>query len=174
MFDLSFSELMMIGIVALIVIGPERLPKVARTIGHLVGRAQRYVSTVKTDIQREMDLSEINNLKGQMQDAAHSMRASIQEASDTVRKPLEEARDTLGTAAGSVESLIDSARTELGSAAPPPPDLLTHPEAAARAAQNPEPTGTMPSTASPPVNGSAPAPASSPQASDTRPGSTAQ
>ncbi|HEY9572248.1 MAG TPA: Sec-independent protein translocase protein TatB, partial [Pusillimonas sp.] len=49
MFDVSFSELMLIGVIALIVIGPERLPKVARTIGHLVGRAQRYVGDVKTD-----------------------------------------------------------------------------------------------------------------------------
>ena len=50
MFDIGFSELMLIGIVALIVIGPERLPKVARTLGHLLGRAQRYVNDVKSDI----------------------------------------------------------------------------------------------------------------------------
>ena len=62
MLDIGWSELLLIGVVALIVIGPERLPKVARTIGHLVGRAQRYVSDVKTDIQREMDLGDLNDL----------------------------------------------------------------------------------------------------------------
>ena len=77
MFDVSFSELMLIGVIALIVIGPERLPKVARTIGHLVGRAQRYVSDVKSDIQREMDLEELNSLKGQMEDAARSVKSSM-------------------------------------------------------------------------------------------------
>ena len=50
MFDIAFSELLIIGIVALVVIGPERLPKVARTVGHLLGRMQRYVSDVKSDI----------------------------------------------------------------------------------------------------------------------------
>ena len=59
MFDIGFSELAAIGVVALIVIGPERLPKVARTAGHLLGRLQRYVSTVKADISREMELDEL-------------------------------------------------------------------------------------------------------------------
>src|SRR3546814_11411199 len=83
MFDVSFSELMLVGVIALIVIGPERLPKVARTIGHLVGRAQRYVTDVKTDIQREMDLEERNNLKGQREDAAKSVNSSMQEFEKT-------------------------------------------------------------------------------------------
>lgn len=58
MFDLGFSELIVIAVVTLIVVGPERLPKVARTAGHLLGRLQRYVSDVKSDIQREMQLEE--------------------------------------------------------------------------------------------------------------------
>ena len=56
MFDIGFSELLVIGVVALIVIGPERLPRVARTIGHLMGRMQRYVADVKADIDREVEL----------------------------------------------------------------------------------------------------------------------
>ena len=56
MFDIGFSELMVIGLVALIVIGPERLPRVARTLGHLAGRLQRYVAAVKADINREVEL----------------------------------------------------------------------------------------------------------------------
>ena len=58
MFDIGFSELLVIAVVALIVIGPERLPKVARTVGHLIGRMQRYVNDVKADISREMELDE--------------------------------------------------------------------------------------------------------------------
>ena len=59
MFDIGFTELIVIGVVALIVIGPERLPKVARTAGHLYGRMQRYVSSVKSDISREMQTDEL-------------------------------------------------------------------------------------------------------------------
>jgi sec-independent protein translocase protein TatB len=62
-FDVSFSELMLIGVVALVVIGPERLPKVARTAGLLFGRMQRYVATVKADIEREVNMSELKDLQ---------------------------------------------------------------------------------------------------------------
>ena len=63
MFDISFSEILVIATVALIVLGPERLPKVARTLGHLFGRAQRYVNEVKNDIQREMELEELKKME---------------------------------------------------------------------------------------------------------------
>ncbi|PHY06246.1 MAG: twin-arginine translocase subunit TatB [Alcaligenaceae bacterium] len=89
MFDVSFTELLVIGVVALVVIGPERLPKVARTLGHLVGRAQRYVNDVKTDIQREVELDELRKLKDQMQDAAQSVQSSLQSTEDSLRKPLD-------------------------------------------------------------------------------------
>ncbi len=69
MFDISFFELMMIGVVALIVLGPERLPKVARTVGQWVSRAQRYANEVKADITREVDLSQLQSLKQQVQEA---------------------------------------------------------------------------------------------------------
>ena len=77
MFDIGFSELMVIAVVALIVIGPERLPKVARTLGHLFGRMQRYVSDVKADISREMELDELKKLQSSMQDAARSFEQSV-------------------------------------------------------------------------------------------------
>jgi sec-independent protein translocase protein TatB len=89
MFDVSFTELLVIGVVALVVIGPERLPKVARTLGLLVGRAQRYVNDVKTDIQREVELDELRQLKNQMQDAAQSVQSSLQNTESALRKPLE-------------------------------------------------------------------------------------
>ncbi|MFA7476047.1 MAG: Sec-independent protein translocase protein TatB, partial [Castellaniella sp.] len=85
MFDVSFSELMLIGVIALIVIGPERLPKVARTVGHLLGRAQRYVNEVKSDIQKEMDLKEIGDIKHQMEDAARSVQSSMTSSVDDLK-----------------------------------------------------------------------------------------
>ena len=77
MFDIGFSEMVVIGVVALVVIGPERLPKVARTAGHLFGRMQRYVNDVKADISREMDASELRDLKNSVQDAASSMQQAM-------------------------------------------------------------------------------------------------
>jgi sec-independent protein translocase protein TatB len=77
MFDISFAELVVIAVVALIVVGPERLPKVARTLGYLLGRAQRYVADVKSDIQREMELEELKKLKASMEGAARSMEDTI-------------------------------------------------------------------------------------------------
>jgi len=77
MFDIGASEIFVIGVVALIVIGPERLPRVAKTLGHLFGRLQRYVAEVKSDISREIELEELRNLKNTMQDAARSIEQSV-------------------------------------------------------------------------------------------------
>src|SRR5207253_9555900 len=76
-FDVGFSELLLIGIVALVVIGPERLPKVARTAGILFGRLQRYVNDVKADIHREVELQELKQLQSQFQDAAREVETSV-------------------------------------------------------------------------------------------------
>jgi sec-independent protein translocase protein TatB len=78
MFDIGFSELLVIGLVALIVIGPERLPRVARTLGHLAGRLQRYVADVKADINREVELEELRKMKDSMQQAASGFESSVQ------------------------------------------------------------------------------------------------
>jgi sec-independent protein translocase protein TatB len=77
MFDIGVTEIFVIGIVALIVIGPERLPRVAKTVGHLFGRMQRYVSEVKADINREIELDELRKLQSTMQDAARSIEQSV-------------------------------------------------------------------------------------------------
>jgi len=77
MFDIGFSELMVIAVVALIVIGPEKLPKVARTVGHLFGRMQRYVNDVKSDISREMALDDLRKLQASMQDTVQSIEQSV-------------------------------------------------------------------------------------------------
>ena len=86
MFDISFTELMVIAVVALIVIGPQRLPTVARTLGHLFGRMQRYVNDVKADISREMELEELKKLQTSMEDAARSMRDSVESVNKEVSK----------------------------------------------------------------------------------------
>ena len=77
MFDIGFSELLVIGVVALIVIGPQKLPRVARTVGHLVGRLQRYVADVKADINREIELEELRKMRDSMQKAASEMQSSV-------------------------------------------------------------------------------------------------
>ena len=77
MFDIGFSELLVIGVVALIVIGPERLPRVARTIGILAGRLQRYVSDVKADINREIELDELRKMRDSVQQAATEIKSTV-------------------------------------------------------------------------------------------------
>jgi sec-independent protein translocase protein TatB len=76
-FDIGFSELLVIGVVALIVIGPERLPRVARTLGHLVGRLQRYVADVKADINREVELEELKKMRDSVRDTATNFESSV-------------------------------------------------------------------------------------------------
>lgn len=78
MFDIGFSEMMVIAVLALIVIGPERLPRVARTLGHLAGRLQRYVADVKADINREVELDELRKMRDSMQQAASDFQSSVQ------------------------------------------------------------------------------------------------
>ena len=96
MFDIGFSELMVIGVVALIVIGPEKLPRMARTVGHLAGRLQRYVSDVKADINREIELDELRKMRDSMQQAASEMESSV----DTeLRKTETELNDAVKSAA---------------------------------------------------------------------------
>jgi sec-independent protein translocase protein TatB len=93
MFDIGFSELLVIGVVALIVIGPEKLPRVARTIGHLAGRLQRYVADVKADINREIELDELRKMRDSMQQAASEMETSVNQelakTGDELNKSLE-------------------------------------------------------------------------------------
>ncbi|HTP99063.1 MAG TPA: Sec-independent protein translocase protein TatB [Casimicrobiaceae bacterium] len=90
MIDIGFSELVVIGVVALIVIGPERLPKTARTVGHLFGRLQRYVNEVKADINREMELEELRNLQKQVQSAAQELKTSVESAARDVETGVRE------------------------------------------------------------------------------------
>ena len=125
MFDIGFSELMVIAVVALVVIGPERLPAVARTLGHLFGRLQRYVNDVKADISREIELDELRKFKNQFEEAAQSVESSV-------RTEVAGAEETLNSIAAQADPVnpraADSppatpgqgaAPAAIGSAAPP-------------------------------------------------------
>lgn len=95
MFDIGFSELVVIGVVALVVIGPERLPKVARTLGVLFGRLQRYVTQVKADINREMELAELGKVKSEFESAARSFQSEVQTQAALTEKEIRDATSSI-------------------------------------------------------------------------------
>lgn len=90
MIDFGFDKLALIGAVALIVIGPEKLPRVARTVGHLIGKAQRYVADVKAEVNRSIELEELKKMKTEFEDAArnveHSVGSEIRDAGADLEK----------------------------------------------------------------------------------------
>ena len=147
MFDISFTELLVIGVIALVVIGPERLPKVARTIGHLVGRAQRYVSDVKTDIQREVELDELRKLKDQMQDAAQSVQSSLQNTETAMRQPLEAFEQSTMSTLNELKSPLANSDAGAGTTTPP----ASHTVAALPSPDGSELTSALKSSETPPV-----------------------
>lgn len=99
MFDIGFSEMIVIAIVALVVIGPERLPRVARTAGLLLGRLQRYVSDVKSDINREIQLDELKKLQSEIRDSARSVEQSLTSGVQEVRQTAQSVTESLTPAA---------------------------------------------------------------------------
>jgi len=117
MFDVGFSEIVLIAVVALIVIGPERLPKAARTMGLLFGRLQRYVSDVKADINREIELDELRKLQKQVQGAAQEFKTSVEAAAQNVHAGVRNVEDQLNAAA------IDAPPADRQGS--PPPDLAS-------------------------------------------------
>ena len=86
MLELSFGKMMIIAVVALIVLGPEKLPKVARTLGHLLGRARSYANQVKQDIDREMQMDELKKLQEAAKDAAKSFETAVNDAGRSVEQ----------------------------------------------------------------------------------------
>lgn len=96
MFEIGFIELVVIGVVALIVIGPERLPKVARTAGHLYGRTQRYVSTVKSDISREIQLDELRKAGQDLRQSVESVASEVEQQATVVDDYLRKETDSIG------------------------------------------------------------------------------
>jgi len=115
MFDIGFSEMLVCAIVALVVIGPERLPRVARTLGHLFGRLQRYVTQVKSDINREMELAELGKVKTEFENAARSFQNEVQSSASEVERGVREIEKA-------IEPPLDKGLEE---AAVPPPELVS-------------------------------------------------
>jgi sec-independent protein translocase protein TatB len=98
MIDFGFDKLALIGAVALIVIGPEKLPKVARTVGHLVGKAQRYVADVRAEVNRSIELDELKKMKTQFEDAARDVEQSVQTTVNDATSSFEQEWSSLGNA----------------------------------------------------------------------------
>jgi len=90
MFDISFSELIVIAVVALIVVGPERLPTVARTLGRLFARMRRYVIEIKTDIAREIEIDELKRARSDFEASVRSAEQTAERETDGVHKQLED------------------------------------------------------------------------------------
>jgi len=131
MFDIGFSEIVLIGVVALVVIGPERLPKTARTLGLLFGRLQRYVNEVKADINREMELEELKKLQQEVKTAAQDLQQSVSSAASSVESGV---RD--------VEAQLNAGASEAPATTPPPP--LAEPPAEAAPGTEPARQPTLP------------------------------
>ena len=98
MIDLGISKMALIGVVALIVIGPEKLPRVARTVGTLLGKAQRYVSDVKAEVSRSMELDELKKMKDTVEGAARDVENTIQTHSSDFEKSWSDATSTAASA----------------------------------------------------------------------------
>src|SRR5215831_6360700 len=107
MIDFGFDKIALIGAVALIVIGPEKLPRVARTVGHLLGRAQRYVAEVKAEVNRSIELEDLKKMKTEFEDAARNAGKAVSDEIQQTGSELE-------------KSWQDATATLTGSAAPEP------------------------------------------------------
>ncbi len=109
MIDFGFDKLALIGAVALIVIGPEKLPRVARTMGHLLGKAQRYVADVKAEVNRSIELEELKKMKTQFEDAARNVedtvRTEVNQASSAFESDWKDATAGLDNAFGDTAAL---------------------------------------------------------------------
>ena len=103
MFDFSIAELMVIMVVALVVIGPERLLKVSRTMGHLWGRAQRYVNGVKADIERDMAVEEFRQLQQKVQAEASALEQSVKQATLSADQQVQQINEAAANLMSSME-----------------------------------------------------------------------
>ena len=142
MFDIGFSELFVIGVVALVVIGPERLPKVARTLGILFGRLQRYVTQVKSDISREMELAELGKVKTEFENAARSFQTDIESQAAQAEREVRELRtavdrELVGEPPAEHPTAAEASAAQSPAEPPPSPQLELGIEAPAPAAKPP-------------------------------------
>jgi sec-independent protein translocase protein TatB len=118
MIDFGFDKIALIGAVALIVIGPEKLPRVARTVGHFLGKAQRYVADVKAEVNRSIELEELQKMKSQFETAARDVESSV-------NREMNEAKSGLESSWKSED--VDTAASALRDLSTPPPEYK-HPK----------------------------------------------
>ena len=121
MIDFGFDKIALIGAVALIVIGPEKLPRVARTVGHFLGKAQRYVADVKAEVNRSIELEELKKMKTEFEDAARNV-------GDTVSSQVHQTRSDLETAYGDADNGILPPNSGQHEGWSPPPPEYKHPK----------------------------------------------
>ena len=120
MIEFGFDKIALIGAVALIVIGPEKLPRVARTVGHMLGKAQRYVADVKAEVNRSIELEELQKMKSEFEGAARDVEQSVNREMSATTSELENSWKEAAPG-GSSSSMLASAYT------PPPPEYK-HPK----------------------------------------------
>jgi sec-independent protein translocase protein TatB len=120
MLDLGISKMALIGAVALIVIGPEKLPRVARTVGTLLGRAQRYVNDVKAEVNRAMDVDELKHMKDSFEQAGREVERSLHQVGTNIDREMSSVRSARGgTADGSAGNTDSGAHAFEATPAPP-------------------------------------------------------
>lgn len=120
MIDFGFDKIALIGAVALIVIGPEKLPRVARTVGTFVGKARRYVADVKAEVNRSIELEELQKMKAQFETAARDVE-------QTVNREVNDAHQAFGSEFGSIASSVTGSDSSLGNHWEPPPPQYKRP-----------------------------------------------
>ena len=123
MIDFGFDKIALIGTVALIVIGPEKLPKVARTVGHLFGKAQRYVADVKAEVNRSIELEELKKMKTQFEDAARDVEQTVRTEVNDASAAFD--NEWKGVTAGIGGNGVPG---DVGAALPPPAPEYRHPK----------------------------------------------
>jgi sec-independent protein translocase protein TatB len=109
MFGVDFSELIVIMVVALVVLGPERLPKAARAMGEWWGRAQRYINRIKADVNNSMELEQLRELERKVKDEADALERSVQQASNDINHEMQK-----------LEKELDQPLQESATSVPPP------------------------------------------------------
>ncbi|CAB3766408.1 preprotein translocase [Burkholderia sp. MSh2] len=132
MLDLGLSKMALIGVVALVVLGPERLPRVARTAGALFGRAQRYINDVKAEVSREIELDALRTMKTDFEAAARNVETTIH---DNLREHEKELNDTWHSAVGGLDEAAGAAGSD-GSGMPAAPSWRGSPAALASKRRN--------------------------------------
>lgn len=113
MFDFGFSEMLVVGVVALVVLGPEKLPTVAKTAGEWIGKAQRFVSQVKSDINREADFAELKQLQDQACALANEVKSTVQKSANDIEKSASQLEKTVAETKTSLDESVDAAQKSL-------------------------------------------------------------